>query len=169
MSFKLKKCVIMIIDNERYIRNLVGHIPMLRPVVTLIIYKDNKILLQKRNDNGTWAIHGGGMNVGETYLETLNRELKEELGIIPINPILMGIFSGEKLHHIYSQSKDEVYVLNHVFFCEDYEGEINFSDGEVEKLKWFNINDLPTNIFEINKPIINNIKKFVETKQVIID
>ena len=35
------------------------HKPYLRPVVTLIIYKDGKILLQKRDDNGCWAIHGG--------------------------------------------------------------------------------------------------------------
>ena len=48
--------------------------PYLRPVVTLIIYKDGKILLQKREDNGMWALHGGGMEIGETYLETLKRE-----------------------------------------------------------------------------------------------
>ena len=55
------------------------HKPYLRPVVTLIIYKDGKILLQKRDDNGCWAIHGGGIEMGEKYLETLQREIKEEL------------------------------------------------------------------------------------------
>ena len=102
-------------DSEKYIRNLVGHIPMHRPVVVLVIYKNHKVLLQKRSDNGMWALHGGGMELGESYLDTLIREIKEELNIEPINPRLMGIFSGEKMYHKYEKSKDEVYVLSHVF------------------------------------------------------
>ena len=37
-----------------------------------------KLLLQKREDNGCWAIHGGGIEIGEKYLETLKREIKIE-------------------------------------------------------------------------------------------
>lgn len=143
--------------------------PMLRPVVTLIIYKDGKILLQKRDDNGCWAIHGGGMELGETYIETLKREIKEELNIEPINPILMGIYSGKKLFNIYPKSKDHVYILNHVFFCENYKGKIKYTDREVEDLKWFDLDNLPKNIFKINKPIINDIKEFVKNKKVIVN
>ena len=52
--------------------------PYLRSVVTLIIYNNGKILLQKREDNGCWAIHGGGIELGEQYIDALNREIKEE-------------------------------------------------------------------------------------------
>ena len=72
--------------------------PYLRPVVTLIIYNNGKILLQKREDNGCWAIHGGGIELGEQYIDTLNREIQEELNIKPINPELMGIYSGKDLY-----------------------------------------------------------------------
>lgn len=85
--------------DEKYARSLVGHIPMHKPVAVAIILKDNKVLLQKRADNGMWALHSGGMKLGETYLDTLKRELKEELNIEPINPKLLGIFSGEKMYH----------------------------------------------------------------------
>lgn len=159
----------MKIDNERYIRSLVGHIPMHRPVAVLVIYQDNKVLLQKREDNGMWALHGGGINVGETYLETLEREVEEELGIVPVNPKLLGIFSGEKLYHKYEKSKDEVYVLSHAFICKDYIGEIKFTDGEVTNLQWFDIDNLPENIFHLNKPILNNLKKYLENNEVIVD
>lgn len=142
--------------------------PYLRPVVTLIIYKDGKILLQKREDNGCWAIHGGGIELGETYIEALNREIKEELNIQPINPILMGIYSGKELFNIYPKSKDQVYILNHVFFCESYEGKINFTDGEVKELQWFDLDELPENLFKVNKPIINDVKEFVSNKKVIV-
>lgn len=107
--------------------------------------------------------------MGEKYLETLQREIKEELNIEPINPELMGIYSGKELFNIYTKSKDQVYVLNHVFFCEEYKGKIEFTDGEVKDLKWFDLDNLPENIFKINKPIINDVKKFVETHKVIVN
>ena len=159
----------MEMDNEKKIRSLVGHIPMHRPVVVLVISKDAQVLLQKREDNGTWALHGGGMELGELYLDTLKRELKEELNIEPINPQLLGIFSGDKLYHKYEKSKDEVYVLSHAFICTDYSGEIDFKDGEVTNLKWFNIDNLPENIFHLNKPVLNSLKKYLETGKAIVD
>ena len=156
-----------------YISNLrskIGHMPIFNPVVTLVIYKKGKILLQKRTDNGTWAIHGGAIELGEKYIDALYREIKEELNIVPVNPQLMGIFSGEELHHTYKKSGDEVYALNHVFICEDYEGDIYFVDGEVENLKWFDINNLPDNIFKINIPIINCVKQYIESgNKVVVD
>ena len=145
-----------------YIRSKIGHMVMLNPVVTLVIYKDGKILLQKRSDNGTWAIHGGGIEPGEKYLETLKREIKEELNIVPINPVLMGIYSGKELYNVYP-SGDQVFALNHVFICEDYEGEIKFNDGEVTKLEWFDIDNLPEDIFKIDKPMIDDLKKYLES------
>ncbi|MBQ3414877.1 MAG: NUDIX domain-containing protein [Clostridia bacterium] len=159
----------MEIYNEKYIRNLVGHIPMHRPVVVLVIYKNNKVLLQKREDNGMWALHGGGMEIGETYLDTLKREMKEELNIEPINPKLLGIFSGKKLYHKYEKSQDEVFVLSHAFICNDYKGEINFSDGEVTNLKWFDIDNLPDNIFHLNKPVLNSLKQYLKYGETVVD
>ena len=156
-------------DYVRNIREKIGHMPMFNPVVTLIIYKDGKILLQKREDTGAWAIHGGGIEPGEKYIEALEREIKEELNVRPINPKLFGIFSGKELFNKYP-SGDEVYALNHVFICKDYEGEINFNDGEVKDLKWFDLNNLPDNIFKINRPIIKELKRYLESgEQVIVN
>lgn len=159
----------MEIDNERYIRSLIGHIPMHRSAVVLVICKDNKVLLQKRSDNGTWALHGGGMELGELYIDTLKREIKEELNIEPINPKLMGIFSGKKMYHKYEKSQDEVYVLSHVFICEEYIGEIEFKDGEVNNLQWFDIDNLPDDIFHLSKPVLDRLKEYLNTRNVIVD
>lgn len=143
--------------------------PMLRPVVTLIIYNQGKVLLQKRDDNGCWAIHGGGIDLGEKYTETLQREIKEELNIEPIDPQLMGIYSGKELFNIYPKSKDQVYILNHVFFCEKYKGEIRYTDGEVKDLQWFDLDHLPENVFQVNKPILQDVKEFVRNRKVIVN
>lgn len=151
-------------DYIKDLRKLVGHMPIMYPVVSLVIYNNGKILLQRRSDNGRWSLHGGGINLGEKYVDALKREIMEELNIEPINPKLFGIYSGKELFNIYP-SGDQVYILNHVFICENFIGNIDFNDDEVMEFKWFDINNLPDNLFPVDTPIINDIKLYFENNR----
>ena len=63
-------------------RKLVGHAPLMVIGCGVIIENDKgQILLQKRRDNGCWAILGGAMEMGEKLTETAKREVLEEAGI----------------------------------------------------------------------------------------
>lgn len=154
-------------DYVKWIREKIGHEPMFMPTAALIICKDRKVLLQKRVDNNTWAMHGGGMQPGEKYFDALRREIKEELNIEPINPQLFGIYAGEEMYHVYPNG-DQVYVVNHVFICEDFKGEIKFNDGEVTEFKWFDIDNLPENLMDVDIPPLKDINLYLETKMPII-
>ena len=149
----------------KYIREKVGHSPIFMPAVGCVIYKDGKILLQKRADTGDWAMHGGSMEFGEEVLDTLKRELKEELNIEPVNPVFAGVYSGEKQHFRYP-NEDEVYVTVFLFLVNDYNGNINFNDGEVIDLKWYDINNLPENIFIPDRTMLKDIKEFIDTGKI---
>ena len=50
-----------------------------------VIIKDNKILLVKRNrepHKGEWAIPGGSVKLGETLQRAVEREIREETGLV---------------------------------------------------------------------------------------
>ena len=141
-----------------YIRKKVGHDPIFMPAVGCVIIKNGKILLQKRADNSMWAIHGGALDLGETYIDALNRELQEEINVTPINPIAINTYSGEEMHFFYP-NQDEVYVVSIVYLAEDYEGELKPDLDEVSELNWFDINNIPENI---NKPDIPSINDAIE-------
>ena len=54
--------------------------------VSFILIKDGKVLverrrLDRRNDPGAVVIPGGHVEPGESHIEALRRELKEELGL----------------------------------------------------------------------------------------
>lgn len=62
----------------------------------VIIENDKgEILLQKRRDNGLWAIIDGSMEIGEKFIETVKRGAFEEAGIEIKELTLFGIYSGE--------------------------------------------------------------------------
>jgi len=67
----------------------------------VIIHKNGKVLLQKRRDNGCWALHGGGVDAGESVEQAAARELFEETGLIANKLELLGVFSGEGMSHTY--------------------------------------------------------------------
>lgn len=81
------------------------------PVVAGCILKQHplRILLHQKNEPrnpelvGKWEFPGGMMNYGETPEQTLNRELKEELGIIiQVNQLLYAqtCIYADKKHYL---------------------------------------------------------------------
>lgn len=136
-----------------YIKNIrkkIGHDPLFAPAAGCIIIKDNKILLQKRADDNTWALHGGYLELEETFYEAMERKVKEEINVKPINPELLNIYSGKDVHDIYPNG-DEVYGIVAIYIAYDYEGTLEFNTTEVMELKWFDINNLPKDIHSIDK------------------
>jgi 8-oxo-dGTP diphosphatase len=69
-------CLLKRVDTKKFSRFCVG---------CLVLSQDNKIVLQRRDDDcptfpGALATFGGGIEQGETPIQALVRELKEELG-----------------------------------------------------------------------------------------
>ncbi|MFB0841421.1 NUDIX hydrolase [Paenibacillus oleatilyticus] len=114
--------------------------------------------MQKRRDNHCWAMHGGGVEIGETVEETAKRELLEETGLIANDLELLGVFSGEDRLYTYPNG-DEVYTIGIVYVCRDFSGDLLSQTDETTELKWFNIDELPDDIFPPNK---KPLKAFVD-------
>jgi len=79
-----------------------------------------------------YAPPGGKFESGESPLDCMLREYKEETGLTLINPKLQGI----------SYWKDKTEGIIFIYTAEKYEGEI-LPITEEGKLEWININDLP--------------------------
>ncbi|WP_238899556.1 NUDIX domain-containing protein [Clostridium sp. YIM B02500] len=147
---------------DEYIKKLrkhIGNSPLLLVAAGAIIYKNREILLQRRADSGKWAIHGGVLELGETVEETVKRELNEEIGINPIKLKFYKVFSEEDMYTVYPNG-DEVYYINVIFLCDEYEGELKQDNNEVTELKWFDVDNLPVDINSpVDKAILSDIEK----------
>ena len=58
------------------------------------LFRDGQILLIRRDDNGLWAMPGGVTEVGETWSQSVERELWEETGLHGTATALLGVFDS---------------------------------------------------------------------------
>ncbi len=143
------------------LRKIVGHRPLLQVGASVIIEdKDGRILLQLRSDNHCWGYAGGSVELDEKVEDAAKKELFEETGLIANSLELFGVFSGIDTHYVYPNG-DEVSNVDIVYICNDYSGELCCQLGEVDDLKFFEIDEIPDNI---SKPIERPLKEYIASK-----
>lgn len=134
--------------------------------VALIIKKDNKILLYKRNipgkiAYGSFALPGGTVENNETIIQTACREAAEEIGII-IQPKNVSIVHMLRLREKVDPISDETQQILMLYFAQItvWKGiPTNMEPHKHSDLNWFDIDNLPENLFPLNSIALNSIKQ----------
>jgi len=124
------------------LREIVGCRPLLTAGATIIVSRDNKILLNLRTDTQTWGIPGGALELGETLEDTARRELFEETGLSAERFELLNVFSGKDFYFEYPNG-DKLYSVILLFKAENASGQLAINDGESVELAYFGLNELP--------------------------
>ncbi|MCR5031916.1 MAG: GNAT family N-acetyltransferase [Lachnospiraceae bacterium] len=138
----------------REMRKYVGHAPILTCACGVIIENDKgEILLQKRRDNGCWAIIGGSMEMGESCEEATRRETFEESGLTLGKLELFQLYSGKERMIVYP-NKDVCFGPGIVFITREYSGTIVNDPEEVMEHRFFKKTELPENLNRYDKDII---------------
>jgi 8-oxo-dGTP pyrophosphatase MutT (NUDIX family) len=90
-----------------------------------------RILLQRRRDNGLWALPGGGMDLGDSLPGAAVREVREETGLDVEVTGLVGTYTDPR--HIIAYADGEVRrQFNVCFTARITGGELAISDESTE-------------------------------------
>jgi len=144
------------------LRQVVGNRPLIMVGASVLITNSvGQLLLLRRTDNSCWGIPGGAMEPGETVEQTARRETLEETGLEPGLLSLFGVFSGSDLYYRYPNGA-EVYNVSIAYRTEEVKGRPNLNPVEHSEMRYFDLQDLPT---EISPPIRPIITKYVEAQQ----
>lgn len=123
------------------LRERVGHDILQIPSVAAIIRDDNdRILLVKSGD--AWGLPAGAIDLGETPIEAVVREVFEETGLNVSPKRIVDVFGGENFRYVYSNG-DQVEYFIVVFDCEITGGELRAIDGEVSAFRYFTVDEMP--------------------------
>ena len=127
----------------------------------IIVNNEGKILLQKRTDKDTWGLPGGCQELGESFKDTIIREIKEEtnLNVEEKDLELIDIVSGKTRRNSYPNG-DVVINNTALYLVKKYTGELKW-DEESKELKFFYLDDIPEkqndpDLIEIYKLYLEN-------------
>jgi ADP-ribose pyrophosphatase YjhB (NUDIX family) len=90
----------------------------IRPGVAAVIFDGERVLLQRRDDNGRWGLPGGGVDPGESVRTAVVREVREETGL-DVEPLrLIGVYSDPANHQVITYPDGNViHYVSAVFEC----------------------------------------------------
>lgn len=119
--------------------------------VLCLIHKNDKYLLQDRakDDWKGYTLPGGHIEKGESIVDAVVREMKEETGLTVYNPKLCGVKQF---------STDEGRYIVFLFYTDEFSGEVISSDEGT--MHWISKDDLQN---------VNTVEDFQELLTVMLD
>lgn len=126
-----------------------------RPSVYAIIVDKGKVLLLNTFHTGTYALPGGGIDIGETIEEALKREVREETGL----EIEVVRFHRVEEQFFYYNPTDEAFHSFLFFYvCRPKTFELcadsQIEDESVEKPRWVKVAGLQVEDFHNHGQLI---------------
>ncbi len=116
--------------------------------VGAVIKKDNKILVQKDEGSDYYTLIGGRCKLGESSVEAILREFREETGLnaefVKTLGILENFFNSNYNHKNYH----EILIINEIKIDKSIDiHNIKNIEGKDEIYKWLSIDELKTSKF----------------------
>ena len=124
-------------------------------VVSAIFRDGDRVLLLKRQNtsyfSGHYCLVNGSVDEGESVVDALVRECREEVGVI-VDP------DDVRIYRVSDEYKFNGYIV-FVFDVMKWSGDIlNNEPDKHSEIIWADINNLPENIIPAHKAILRNLK-----------
>ena len=148
-----------------------NRLPMRNGVGAIILNRENKVFVGKRKDNPVdkWQMPQGGVEIGESYLSAMKRELYEETSITSIKILreIDGFFEYELPKNLvgiiwkgkFRGQKQKWFIAKFI----GNENEINLQTRNPEFIewKWIIPDELPKTIVDFKKKMYVDLLKII--------
>ena len=126
------------------LRAAFGSRKLIAPGVRAIITdQEGQILFIRRRDNAQWALPAGGIELDESVLDALRREVEEETGLHVVKATLIAIYSEPRFSYT-NMYGNEHQMLSFEFRVDERTGTVARETEETTDLGFFPVDTLPT-------------------------
>lgn len=142
------------------LRSRLGSQRILLPGVRAIILNDrDQVLLQRRTDMAYWGLPSGSVELDETALEALKREVREETGLEVRHAEPMALYSGPSQRFAYPNG-DEIQCFAVAFVVRDWTGEPKADGVEGSEVRFWPTHALPEDLVAIHAKTMDDFAKY---------
>src|SRR5574341_550119 len=139
------------LDYIRQLRAMIGNTKIIIPGVRALMFNDRgELLLERQRLFGSWALPHGCIDVGESALDAVKREVREETGLNVIEADALGLYSDPGYSVTYPNG-DQVQTLSVAFLVRSWSGDLAVDGDEVAELRFFPLDRLPEPIYPIHR------------------
>ncbi len=146
-----------------YVASLRAHIGsqcILLPGVRAILVNDRgEVLLQRRTDMGRWGLPAGSVELEESALEALKREVSEETGLRVLHAEPMGLYSGHAQRLRYPNG-DQIQCFAVAFIVREWEGEPRADGVEGSAVRFWPLDALPPDLVQIHARTLDDFRRY---------
>ena len=147
-------------------------LPMRNGVGVIVLNNENKVFVGKRKDNPVdrWQMPQGGVDIGESYLSAMKRELYEETSIksIEILKEINGFFEYELPKNLvgiiwkgrFRGQKQKWFITR--FIGNENEINLQTKNPEFIEWKWIIPDELPKTIVDFKKKMYLELLKIIK-------
>jgi 8-oxo-dGTP pyrophosphatase MutT (NUDIX family) len=123
------------------LRAHIGHDMLwLSTAAGVVLDADERVLLGRRADTGSWGLPGGIIDPGEEPADAAVREIYEETGVIAIPESLVAVSVSGVVTY---PNGDVVQYLEVLFRCGAAGGAARVNDSESVEVSWHALDSLP--------------------------
>jgi len=125
------------------LRSLVGNRRLITPGCRAILRDDaGRVLLVRRNDDDTWVLPAGSMELDKSVLDCCRREVKEETGLDVHTATPIAIYSEPRFQFTNAYGGQHQ-MLSVVFLVEEWSGTLKTETDETVDAQFFSLDTLP--------------------------
>ena len=141
------------------VRAHVGPQCLLVPGVRAIILNgQGEVLLQRRTDTGCWGLPAGSMELEDTALGALRREVREETGLEVLRAEPISLYAGPRERFKYPNG-DEIQGFSLTFVVHEWAGEPKADGVEGSEVRFWPLHALPHDLAEIYARTLSDFKR----------
>ncbi len=125
------------------LRKLVGNRKLILPSTRAIIRDAHgRVLLVRRSDNAAWVMPAGTLELDESVLDCLKREVKEETGLDVVAATPIAIYSEPRFAFTNAYGGQHQ-MLSIVFRIDAWTGTLTTVTSETSNARFFALDELP--------------------------